>query len=123
MNFNGWGDYSPVGYIEAAGLPQKPPAPVLSSSDSTQITLTLNPTSDDQGGAISAYSLYIDTIQLTPAYTLVTTDATLTRTITFASYPALVLGDRYRFVVTAWNHVGESDASEELRVALGGLPG
>jgi hypothetical protein len=21
MNFNGWGEYSPVGYIEAAGIP------------------------------------------------------------------------------------------------------
>jgi hypothetical protein len=47
----------------------------------------------------------------------------MTRTLTFADYPALVIGTRYRFVVKAVNHVGASDASEELRVALGGLPG
>ena len=35
----------------------------------------------------------------------------------------LVAGSKYRFVVRALNHVGSSDASEELRVGLGGLPG
>ena len=62
MNFNGWGEYGPVGYIEAAGLPQKPPPPVLLSSDSTQATLAISPTADDAGGEISAYELYIDSI-------------------------------------------------------------
>lgn len=123
MNFNGWGQYGPVGYIEAAGLPQKPPPPVLLSSDSTQLTLAIIPTADDAGGAISAYELYIDSIQLNPAFSLVSSDASMTRTLTFASYPALTIGNRYRFVVKAVNHVGASSASEELRVALGGLPG
>lgn len=122
MNFNGWGEYSPVGYIEAAGLPQKPPAPVLLASDSAQVTLSINPTADDSGGEISAYELYVDTIQLTPSFTLVSSDLTMTRTLNFVA-EGLTPGARHRFVVKAVNHVGASDASEELRVALGGLPG
>lgn len=46
----------------------------------------------------------------------------MSRTLVFAS-EGLTVGARYRFVVKAVNHVGASDASEELRVALGGLPG
>mmetsp|Transcript_23478 Transcript_23478/g.36174 ORF Transcript_23478/g.36174 Transcript_23478/m.36174 type:complete len:142 (-) Transcript_23478:1480-1905(-) len=36
-NFNGWGDYSPIGYIDSVNLPTKPDPPLLLSSDSYQV--------------------------------------------------------------------------------------
>lgn len=39
MNFNGWGPYSPIAYIEAAGVPQKPPTPGYVSSSATDIII------------------------------------------------------------------------------------
>ena len=95
---------------------------------------------------MTAYTLYIDEVQITPSFQLVSTAAapsglTLTRTIDFAppvaATPAeiaawqaahagveagLVRGGQYRLYTQAVNALGASDASEELRVALGRLP-
>jgi hypothetical protein len=73
-----------VAYITAAGGPVKPPSPVLDSSDSEEVIIKLLPTSDDNGSPVTAYELYIDGMQATPSYKLVSSDLTLTRTITFA---------------------------------------
>ena len=142
MNFNGWGEMSAIAYIIAAGLPQKPSAPLYISTNSTHAVVQLQPTADDRGGDISAYELYIDEIQTTPSYELVSTAMTMTRTFEFAppttataaeilawqtlhagTFAAnLVRGKAYRLVTKAVNMIGQSDASEELRIALGGLP-
>lgn len=66
MNFNGWGPYSAVAYIEAAGVPQKPPTPGYVSSTSTDIIIQLYPTADDGGTTISAYELWVDSVSLHP---------------------------------------------------------
>lgn len=38
-NINGWGGWSPTGYIKAASVPIAPLAPTLISSTSTSITI------------------------------------------------------------------------------------
>jgi hypothetical protein len=142
MNFNGWGPFSDVAYIRAAERPGKPGPPQLLWSTSTQVAVQLSPTPDDGGSALLAYELYIDSVQATPAYELLSVDRTMTRIITFAP-PAtateaeiqawatanqgtvvsrLMRGQQCRLVATAVNALGASAASEELRIALGRLP-
>jgi hypothetical protein len=48
-NVNGWGEYSPIGYILAAVKPDAPPAPVFISATSTTITLNLWPSLENGG--------------------------------------------------------------------------
>lgn len=142
LNFNGWGPYSEVAYIKAAGIPAKPGTPTYLWSSSTHIAFQLSPTLDDAGATITAYELHIDSIQATPSFQLASSDLTMSRTIEYAPAPtstaaevtawqaamagtvsaSLVAGGQYRLVVKAVNQFGTSEASEELRVALGGLP-
>jgi hypothetical protein len=141
MNFNGWGPYSDILYVRAAGVPRKPPAPEYISSDSTHITVSIPATEDDGGADVTAYELYIDTIQVTPAFELLSTDSSLTRVIEYAApigssaaditaweatvsavQAGLERGKTYRLATVAVNFMGSSDYSQELRVALGRLP-
>lgn len=142
MNFNGWGLFSEAAYILAAGVAQRPEPPAYLWSSATHIAFQLNPTLDDGGAPITAYELYIDSIQVTPAFVLASSDLAMTRTIEYAPPAAatpgevaaweaaqagtisatLVAGGHYRLVVRAVNQIGTSAASAELRVALAGLP-
>jgi len=101
-------------------------------------------TSDNGGAEILGYEIYIDEIsETTPSYELLSASSlTLTRTIQYDPNPsdstddqtawttansgtvweALVKGTDYRIVTKAINQVGTSEASEELRIALGALP-
>ena len=88
MNFNGWGPYSAIRYIEAAGVSQNPPTPAYVSSTSTDIIIQLFPTSDDGGTSIDTYQLWVDSVSLHPqtqSYQLLSTGMDLTRTINFAA--------------------------------------
>lgn len=141
MNFNGWGPLSDILYVRAVAIAQKPPAPQYVSSNSTHITIQIVPTADDSGADVSSYELYIDTIQATANFQLLSSGATTTRVQEFAPpttataaeitawqtanagvVASLERGKAYRLVSKAVNFMGTSDASEELRVALGGLP-
>lgn len=151
-NFNGWGVFSEVAYITAAGPPVKPGPPVylgLSASDS-EISVALSPTPDDRGAVVTAYTLQIDEVQLAPSFEdLPPSGLTMTRTIAvpppatateaektdwLTAHPseaalttALVRGRQYRLRTVATNIVNgiesHSEPSEELRIALGRLPG
>lgn len=60
-NAVGWcTNYSPIGYITAATIPDAPPAPTITYFDQDKISLELNPTLDDGGSAITSYKLYYD---------------------------------------------------------------
>jgi hypothetical protein len=147
MNFNGWGPFSEVAYITAAGVPQRPGAPIYTSSTATHLVVEISPTLDDSGAPITAYELFLDEITAAPAIvfssdTLASSDLTMTRSIEYAPTPGsdaaaiaawqaamagtisanLVAGGRYRLVSRSVNSFGTSEASEELRVALGRLP-
>jgi hypothetical protein len=143
MNFNGWGPFSAVAYILAAGAPVPPAAPTFLSSTETHITLSLSPTPDDGGAPVTAYELYVDSLESAlPAFALVSSAMTTTRVIEFAppagSTPAevtawdaaragtvlasLTAGGQYRLMAKAVNQFGASGASEELRVAFARLP-
>jgi len=41
LNVNGWSDYSPISYIRAATLPQRPPAPSFLTATADSITIAL----------------------------------------------------------------------------------
>jgi hypothetical protein len=71
-NFNGWGPWSAVAYIAAAGRPGKPAAPTLASATASEITLALSPTTDDGGAPVTDYEVHIDLIQTNPAFKLAT---------------------------------------------------
>jgi len=59
-NINGWSDYSDVSYITAFSVPEAPPMPKFVTADSTTITLSFEPSSDDNGSRIEGYELWID---------------------------------------------------------------
>ena len=151
-NFNGWGAFSEVAYITAAGPPVKPGPPVYLglSASASEISVALSPTSDDRGSAVTAYALQIDEVQLAPSFeVLPPSGLAMTRTIAVpppatataaektawqTAHPneaglttALVRGRQYRLRTVATNIVNgietHSEPSEELRIALGRLPG
>lgn len=59
-NAIGLGDYSPMGYLRAADVPDAPPAPIVTSVSASQVTLALMPTADRNGAEIIAYEVWID---------------------------------------------------------------
>lgn len=59
-NAVGWSDYSVMGYIRAADVPDAPPAPIVTNVSSTQITVALLPTTERNGAEIEGYELWID---------------------------------------------------------------
>jgi len=120
QNFNGWGPYSAIGYIKAATVPGTPPAPLFVSSAATSLTLQFIPPDDNGGSTISSYKLSMDTIQATPSFSVIYSGTALSVTLTTAD--GLVTGTTYRFILQAVNAFGDSDASEETRVALGRVP-
>lgn len=72
-NVNGWSDWSPIGYIQAASVPDAPETITLVSSSSSSITVQVNPSLYNGGSPITSYTLYMDSGDLTSAYTVLTT--------------------------------------------------
>ena len=58
LNINGWSDYSPVSYIRAATLPERPPAPTFGTATNNLITINLFQSSNAGGSEILYYELY-----------------------------------------------------------------
>lgn len=102
QNFNGWGDFSDVGYIKAATTPSTPPAPLYYDSDSTMIILQFIPPTDNGGSTISGYKLWMDTIQAVDSFSIVYTGNSLQHTLTVLG-DSLVAGTTYRFKLQASN--------------------
>jgi len=57
----GWSEYSPMTYILAANVPEKPPQPVYEESTSSSIKLSFSPSSDNGGSIITDYDLEMST--------------------------------------------------------------
>lgn len=56
-NCKGWGSFSPELYVLAASVPSAPSAPTKSLVSSTTLVLTLYPTKDNGGSAVTDYIL------------------------------------------------------------------
>ncbi len=120
QNFNGWGEFSDVAYILAATVPDRPMAPIYISSTSNSVTLVFVPPSNNGGSIITGYKLFYDSIQAIANYRLIYSGSNISATVTTAD--GLVTGMTYRFVLKVFNQFGDSDQSEEIRLALGQLP-
>lgn len=60
VNAVGPSGWSPITEIIAATIPAAPPKPTYSASDSTTITLTFSPSTDNGGSKIIKYKLFRD---------------------------------------------------------------
>ena len=112
-NSIGPGAWSDIAYITAATVPTAPPIPIVSSVDNTQVTLTLRPSSDDGGLAVSAYVLYVDQGIQASSFDQVTSydgsSSSLTLSVgdVFGS-TTITAGQIYTFVYLAQNSLGNS---------------
>lgn len=122
-NVNGWSGWSPIAYIQAATVPRAPLAPTLVTSDSSSLTLQINPSLDNGGSPIIAYKLFMDNGTLGSDFTLVDTftDAYVTYTLDSINDP-IESGGKYRFIAVATNSIGDSEASDEVRFTVSNLP-
>jgi hypothetical protein len=68
-NINGWGDFSEVGYLFAAGRPSQPAPPKRVSETDTTIAIQLFAPTDTGGSDILAYELWMDAGTLNSVFT------------------------------------------------------
>ena len=92
-------------------------APIYISSSFNSVTLLFVPPSNNGGSIITGYKLYFDSIQEIASYSLIYNGPNISATVTTAD--GLVTGRTYRFVLKVFNQFGDSDQSEEIRLALG----
>lgn len=136
-NAVGWSDYSPEAHIKAAGKPDAPPAPKLLAAAAGGVTLTLTPTAEDGGSAITAHKIFRD-----DGSSLTTEFSATTGAVEVTSYDGssttweltvddldagtpddgLILGKTYRFVYVATNVYGDSAFSYHLVAGVGAPP-
>ena len=103
-NVNGWGEFSEVGLLFAANVPEAPAAPTLIAVDSTTITLQMYDPVDTGGSNVIAYQLFMDQGEANTEFSEVTsysnlggsTASLLTHTLSVAA-DNLVTGKIYTF--------------------------
>ena len=123
-NINGWSDWSPITYIQAATVPSRPPAPAFLSADSTSITFSLSPSTDNKGSDILSYKLWRNQGGVSNTYTLVKTLTVQDTQITLdKTLYSLTPGSIYKFKYQAVNNFGASDFSDEVEAAVSSFPG
>lgn len=121
-NINGPGEFSEVGYIQAAEAPSRPAGPVYLSSDYDQISLSFTPSTDNGGAQISDVVLEISPYLDTDWQRVTSYDAaSLQHTLTAAVDPIIAYGE-YRFRYKSVNAFGSSDYSTDLAVSAIPLP-
>lgn len=117
---NYWGESADSASLQVTigTKPSSPSSPVLSTSTSTSITLTIKTSSDNGGVPISAYTVYYDEGQTGTYSSQVITDlSNLVWTQTGMSTSALV-----NVQVTSTNAIGESDMSNLVTFVVAGTP-
>ena len=123
LNINGWSDYSPISYIKAATLPERPPAPIVKTATANSITINLFQSTNTGGSEILYYELYRNQGGVSTSYDKVSTydgnAATHTLTVTG---DALTQGVIYKLRALAVNAYGSSDFSEEINAGVSSFP-
>lgn len=75
------------------------------------------PPANNGGSTLQGYKLYYDTIQQLANYSVIYDGPSII--VTVSTLDGLVTGTTYRFVLKVYNIFGDSDQSEEIRIALG----
>ena len=124
LNINGWSDYSPISYIRAATLPERPPAPAFLTATSTSITVNLFSSSNTGGSEILYYELYRNIGGVATDYQKVNTydGNSVQHTLTVAD-DNLTQGIIYKLRALAVNAYGSSDFSDEVDAGVSSFPG
>jgi hypothetical protein len=126
LNAVGWSEYSPITYIMAASIPEKPPRPQLAAASDTAVTLTLTPSSEDGGSPITTHKIFRDDgLEFTAnsyAIELSNYDGSATLYEATIADESLLLGTIYRFVYVATNVYGDSEFSNHLIAGVGAPP-
>jgi len=122
-NAAGWGPYSPITHLQAAAVPEKPPAPTLGAATDLGVTLNLLPSTEDGGSPITAHKIFRDDgTGLGPIsypYNHALYDGSASGYTATIATDALVLGTTYRFVYVATNAFGDSAYSLHLIAGVG----
>ena len=125
-NVNGWSEYSDISYIYAFSAPDKPPSPQYVSGTDTSVTLSFQPSRNDNGIRVSNYELYIDQgDDTTSDFTQLVSYSSfkLEHTLTVATDSLGSPGTIYRVKLLAVNEESiKSEFSNELLFRLGALP-
>jgi hypothetical protein len=118
QNVNGWSNYSPIAYIQAARVPDAPLPVTVVTSDSTSITLKLGLCLDNGGSNLLKYTLYRDEGVLGSPFTAIY-EGLFDQEYKISG---LSPGLNYRLKTTATNAIGESDASDLISWYSASLP-
>jgi hypothetical protein len=122
-NVNGWSGYSPIAYVRAATRPARPLAPLLSLASATGITVSMQRSASDGGGATLVYELWRNQGTSTVDFVKVTSyDGLSTTHLVPVEAGGLVAGQIYAFKTVAVNEFGSSEASEELYAGVAEYP-
>lgn len=109
QNFNGWGQYSEIAYIQAATIPGIPPAPIYVSSTATTTTLQFLEPEDLGGSPLTGFKLYANSLSLNENDNLIYSGTDTT--VTVSTSDGLTSGITYRYVLVASNAFGDSAKS------------
>lgn len=120
-NTVGWSGFSDSLVAKAATIPDAPPKPTLSNSNSTLIQLNLFESANNQGSEIQLYELWMNTGVNGSAFSLIASTTTLTYDVTNLIH-SITSGTIYTFKVRAKNGIGYSSYSSEARYATARLP-
>ena len=125
-NVNGWSGYSPIAYIRAATRPARPLQPLMQQASATGITVSMQRSHSDGGGATLAYELWRNQGTSTVDFVKVDAyDGLSTSWFVPVDDPlngGLVAGQIYAFRTVARNEFGSSEASEELYAGVADYP-
>jgi hypothetical protein len=110
VNLVGTGEYSDTVYLVCAEKPATPVAPTEEAATKTSITLGWS-TPANGGSSITGYRVYMNALTVGDWQLLYSGEGYPTRQTYIAS--ELAEGNRYRFMVSAFNPVGESANSTE----------
>lgn len=119
VNSVGAGDWSPVAKIQAASVPEAPPAPAYRSADSSSVTLTLTPPTENGGSKILGVKLFRDSGVKTSN---IDVEVTGYAGETEYSVTGLTAKTTYRFACVAYNAYGESLQSAAVSVQTSTTP-
>jgi titin len=120
VNLVGPGEYSDTVYLVCADRPTAPDAPSAESSTRSSITLGRNAPSDGQS-PITGYRIYMNALAVGDWLLIYAGEGYPTRQTYSAQ--GLSEGSQYRFMISAFNLVGESANSTEAQYTASDLPG
>lgn len=101
-NSNGYSSWSPVTYITAAAVPSRPSTPTFVTATASSITISVSPSTNDNGSELTAINLYRNLGGTSTSYTLVSSLDISTTSYTLTTLAdGIVAGTIYKFKTTS----------------------